>query len=347
MSLDNSLWKFIFEGLKPDPDTDKLVQFAANDFDEDELLTICRNHGILLIVNESLKEVAQQIFSVTGLEAWRSAVAASTLHSLEMNRELERLSGLFDKAGLPIAPFKGPMLSESLYGDPLMRMSADLDFLVPQEHVTTVVDLMTAGGYQLTSDRNDLARWLEPNARYFHCSLLNPTRKWLVELHWSLFAGWRKAHFPSSKSQNFFPGGVGDEIETLLYLCTHGAHHWWIELKWIVDVERCVRSAHSMDWEELLQRAGERGCLRVVYLALMLAQQVCGLEFPDVVEAAICKDPKVAGLACRVSQNWSSSKSQWPSLPWKMRYLLDCRERWSDKIGMIINYPLMRSLSLP
>ena len=157
-----------------------------------------------------------------------------------------------------------------------------------------------------------------------------------------------KSTFPANQlDAECFPGGVGDVVETLLYLCNHGARHWWIELKWVVDVDRCVRSTHDLDWEELFTRAGERGCLRVVCLALVLAQQVCGLEFPDVVKAFICKDPKVAGLACRVSQNWSSPKSQWPSLPWKMRYLLDCRERWSDKIGMITNYPLMRSLSLP
>ena len=347
MSLGNSSWKIIFEALKPDPDTDKLVQLAAEGLNEDGLLTICRDHGILLIVNESLKEVAQQIFSVKGLESWRSAVAANTLHSLEMHRELQQLISLFDEADLPAMPFKGPTLSERLYGDPLLRMSADLDLLVPREHVASMVDLLIKVGYLAEFDRGDLERWLKPNARYFHCGLVSENRKWLVEIHWSLFAGWRKTHLPKSSGTERFPGGVGDVIETLLYLCKHGAHHWWIELKWVVDIDRCVRATHDLDWEELFTRAGERGCLRVVCLALVFAQQVCGLEFPDVVKAFICKDPKVAGLACRVSQNWSSPKSQWPSLPWKMRYLLDCRERWSDKIGMIANYPLMRSLSMP
>ena len=142
MSLDSPLWKFIFEALKPDPDTDKLVQFAADDFDEEDLLTTCRDHGILLIVNEVLKSVAQEIFTATGLDQWRSAVAASTLHSLEMHRELQRLTSLFNEADLPAMPFKGPTLSESLYGDPLLRMSADLDLLVPHEHVASIVDLL-------------------------------------------------------------------------------------------------------------------------------------------------------------------------------------------------------------
>jgi hypothetical protein len=264
-----------------------------------------------------------------------------------MHRELQRLTSLFDEADLPALPFKGPTLSESLYGDPLLRTSADLDLLVSREHVAKAADLLIEDSYLPEFDRGDLERWLKPNARYFHCGLMSENRKWLVEIHWSLFAGWRKAHFPQTTGAECFPGGVGDLMETLLYLCNHGARHWWIELKWIVDVDRCLRLTHNLDWEELFTRAEDRGCLRVVYLALVLAQQVCGIEFPDVVEATICKDPKVAGLASRVAQNWSSPKSQWPSLLWKMRYLLDCRERWSDKIGMIVNYPLMRSLSLP
>lgn len=347
MSLDSPPWRIIFESLKPEPDTGKLVRLVAEDFAEHELLIICRDHGILLIVNEVLKNIAQEIFTAAGLDQWRSAVAASTLHSLEMHRELQRLTSLFDEAGLPAVPFKGPTLSEILYGDPLLRMSADLDLLVPREHVVRAVDLLAGAGYVPEFDYRDLERRIKPNARYFHCGLVQENRKWLVEIHWSLFAGWRKAHFPQSTGAMCFPGGVGDVMETLLYLCNHGAHHWWIELKWVVDVERCVRLSHDLDWEELFAKAGDRGCLRVVYLALMLAQQVCGLEFPDVVDTTICSDPKVASLACRVSQNWSSSKSQWPSLLWKMRYLLDCRERWSDKIGMIVDYPLLRSLPLP
>ena len=345
MFLDTPIWKFIFEALKPESDADKLVQLASEDFDEHELLTVCRDHGILLIVNEALKKAAQEIFTATGLDQWRSAVAASTLHSLEMHRELQQLSSLFDEADLSAVPFKGPTLSESLYGDPLLRMSADLDLLVLRERVAEVVDLLTGNGYLAEFDRTELDRWLKPNSRYFHCGLVSENRKWLVEIHWSLFAGWRKAHFPQSNGMECFPGGVGDAIETLLYLCTHGAHHWWIELKWVVDVDRCVRSTHDLDWEELFIRAGDRGCLRVVYLALQLAHQTCGLELPENVEAEIRKDTKVANLARKVTLNWPKPKTHNPSLTWKTRYLLDCRERFSDKVGMVFDYPLLRTLS--
>ncbi len=344
MPLDSSLWKFIFEALKPEPDTCKLVKIASEGFGEYELITICRDHGILLIINDSLKMIAQQIFTAKGLEQWRAAVASCTLQSLELHRELQRLLPLFAEAGVPVMPFKGPMLSEKLFGDLLLRMSADLDLLVPREHVAEVVELLADNGYMSEFDCRDLERWLKPNARYFHCGLVSDNRKWLVEIHWELFAGWRKTHLLPSTGEECFPGGVGDVMETLLYLCNHGAHHWWIELKWVVDVDRCVRSARDLKWEELFNMAGDHGCLRVVYLALVLAQQVCGLELPELVKTKIRKDRRTVELAGRVSQNWSLPKSQGPSLLWKLHYLLDCRERWSDKLGMIINYPILRSL---
>ena len=138
--------------------------------------------------------------------------------------------------------------------------------------------------------------------------------------------------------------GEGDVVETLLYLCIHGAKHWWIQLKWVVDVDRCVRVAHDLDWQVLFARARERGCVRVVLLALFLARQTCGLELPERVNIELQSDPKVVILARRVARFWPPPNNFYPSLFWKLSYLLACRERLSDQIGMIINYPLARSL---
>ena len=334
-------WKFIFEALKPEPDIEKLVRLASETLDEQELLTACRDHGILLIVNAALKDAARHIFTTSGLEQWRASVASCTLHSLEFYRELQRLLSLFNEAGIPVDSFKGPILSERLFGDPLLRMSADLDFLVPRDQVAKTIDLMMGDGYQPTFDRSSLDRWLEPNSRYFHCGLLPASQKWLIEIHWALFAGWRKTsvqHKPGA-------GEVADDMETLLYLCNHGARHWWIQLKWVVDVDRFIRAVPGLDWQKLLVEARKRGCLRIVCLALQLAHQVCGMSFPGEVEVIIQQDPKVAALVQRVSRNWPKPKTFNPSLPWKIRYLLDCRERFSDKVGMVFDYPLLRTLS--
>jgi hypothetical protein len=345
MSLTTPAWKIVFEALKSEPDSGRLVCLAGEQLDENELFTICRDHGILLIVNNALQGIQRNIFSETALVKWREAVASFTLNSLTMHRELQRLVPLLADADIPVLPFKGPVLSESLYGDPALRMFADLDMLVPRGHVPAAVELLARQGYRLVVDETVLKRWLKPGSYHFHCALQHPSDRWLIEVHWATTSAWRRNPLPDSAINEWKCLEKGQSIETLLYLCIHGAQHWWWQLKWVVDVDRCVRYTQNLDWNDLFARAEERGCLRVVRLALRLAERVCGLDLPVKVAADIERDRKVAALARRVMQFWPQSKDVHPSLNWKIRYLLSCRERLSDRIGMILRYPLLRGVS--
>ncbi len=333
-------WQIVFEALKPDPDSEKLELIVAEHPDENELLSICQDHGILLIVNQGLRGLHHNIFSADGQERWRSAVATYTLLSLTMHRELQRLLKLSTAANIPVVPFKGPILSERLYGDSALRMSAALDLLVPAGQVCTMVTLLIDEGYLPTFKSKELQQWIHPGSQENHCILQHPSGRWMVEVHWQLFDSWRGLQ--SSEVSSAL--GEGDAVETLLYLCIHGAAHWWIQLKWVVDVDRCARRMQALDWEDLFARARERGCARVVRLALFLARQCCGLEMPESVTVELQADPKVASLARRVAKFWPPPATFQPSLLWKLGYLLACRERFSDKAAMIINYPLSRSL---
>jgi len=342
MSQTTIAWKFVFEALKPEPDSDKLVCLAAEHLDENELLTVCRDPGVLLIVNHALQGLQRKIFSETALTKWRESVASSTLNSLIMYRELQRLVLLFDAADIPVLPFKGPTLSESLYGDPLLRMFSDLDILVSRDHVLTVVELLSRQGYRPIVDESVLRRWLRPGDYHFHCALQHTSDRRLIEVHWAMTSAWRCNPLPESPANLWHGLEKGQVIESLLYLSIHGAQHWWWQLKWVVDVDRCVRHAQHLDWDDLFARAEGRGCVRVMRLALWLARCVCGLELPANVTAEIDRDGKVAALAQSVMFFWPQANTVQPSLFWKMRYILTCRERLSDRVGMILRYPLLR-----
>jgi hypothetical protein len=344
MNLDTPAWRVVFESLKAMPDPDRLRELCAERPDENELYTLCRDHGVLLIVNNALKGILRQLFSSAGLERWRAAVASCTLSGLTMHRELNRLLPLFVDAGISVVPFKGPTLSEKLYGDPALRMFCDLDLLVPHDQVRAMVDLLIEEGYLPIFKPADLRRWLQPKSQHFHCSLQHPSGGWLVEVHWAVFPAWRRALPPAPVVDEWLLLGEGDTVEALLYLCIHGTKHWWWQLKWVVDVDRCVRSAQNLDWDDLFARAEERGCARVVRLALQLAELACGLELPDDVVAEIEQDGSVAVLCQRVTRFWSQPNNVHPPLLWKLRYLLTCRERLSDRIGMILRYPLLRGV---
>ena len=218
MPFTTPAWQIVFETLKSEPDSGKLSRLASAGPDETELLTLCRDHGILLIVNQAFKGIHQKLFSVSGLERWRTAVATYTLNGLSMHRELQRLMSYFAAVDIPVVPFKGPTLSEKLYGDPALRMFCDLDLLVPPDQVRAMVDLLIEEGYLPIFKPADLHRWLQPKSQHFHCSLQHPSGGWLVEVHWAVFPTWRRALPPAPAVDEWVLLGEGDTVEALLYV---------------------------------------------------------------------------------------------------------------------------------
>ena len=92
-----------------------------------------QTHGLLPLVYHRLRalnfpsvpqSVQRQLRDFFGVNALRNELLAQ-----ELVRVLTRL----DAANLPAIPLKGLALAESLYGDPALRSSADLDILIPPE----------------------------------------------------------------------------------------------------------------------------------------------------------------------------------------------------------------------
>src|SRR5208337_4510856 len=70
-------------------------------------------------------------------------------------KELARILHLLGDAGIPVMPLKGVFLGESLYGDPALRASADIDILVPSRHAIKAFHVVVSSGYkpELTQPR--------------------------------------------------------------------------------------------------------------------------------------------------------------------------------------------------
>jgi hypothetical protein len=66
--------------------------------------------------------------------------------------------------------------------------------------------------------------------------------------------------------------------DLLVYLCEHGAEHSWIRLEWLVAVAELVRSGQVGDWERVTRWARELGTTRRVRAALLLANELCGVD---------------------------------------------------------------------
>ena len=62
-------------------------------------------------------------------------------------KELARLLQLLGDAKIPVIPLKSTILAETLYGDPALRVSADIDLLVPAANVIDAHNLILSSGY--------------------------------------------------------------------------------------------------------------------------------------------------------------------------------------------------------
>lgn len=342
------VWQLVSESLRWRPDHDRLVHLAAQRPDIKTFQSLCSAHGLLPVVDKALGPVRQTLFTAEETEEWRRAVASHLLGSMVMHCELERLLQLFSAAQLQVIPFKGPTLSARIYGDPVLRVSSDLDLLLSPDQVHDAVRLLVAEGYHPDFDLAVLAHEFRPAAREIHCVLKHPSRNFLVELHWALTNSWhRRKASPIYLDDWLREDSVANE-ELLLYLCMHASLHLWRQIKWVVDIDRCVNTAQGLDWLRLFDTAKTRGCSRTLNLGLLLAVNSCGLQLPTIAVDKLCRDRLAAALARRVAGLWmrtngaGSSSCSGPSYLWRVGYYLACRDNCFDRVKMVADYELMR-----
>jgi len=158
--------------------------------------------------------------------------------NLERIRELHRVVGVMEAAGIPTTAMKGPALAVQAWGDVSARSYGDVDLLVPPDRARDCVAALLAAGYV---DRR-AAYGLEPSPAHWHdWSFTAPDARTLVEIHWSLVAPTRypavdtaEVWQPDAREQVALPGGtvwaMAPEVQ-VPYLAIHAtAHHWgWLE----------------------------------------------------------------------------------------------------------------------
>lgn len=170
------------------------------------------------------------------------------------------------KENIPFVCIKGPLLSLRLYGDPTIRLSRDIDLLIGKKYIDTVVKIMQAEGFSFghnliwPKERHRQELFLQSS---HHLEFLNSKTHFCVEIHWVLSSKFaipmkrvneimnENLTATSFSGRNFTV--LNNEFE-LLYLLIHGARHGWRRLKWLIDINECVKQKLDIDRLEQLVR---------------------------------------------------------------------------------------------
>ena len=241
------------------------------------VLKLARRHRVQRLVQRCLWELRAAVpIEVASELAEDSAVIAK--YNLRAARQSGLLLQAFNGAGIPLIFVKGLTLSKLAYGDAFVKMSDDIDVLVPGDTITDSATVLNRLGYSLVipapRELDDFRRW-------------HRTRK---ESVWRSPDGLSlELHSRLADSPHLIPGvGVASRVqqvevapgialptlardELFAYLCVHGASSAWFRLKWITDLAAFVHGCSAEEMERLYERSQQLRAGRAAAQALLLA----------------------------------------------------------------------------
>ena len=246
-------------------------------------LQLARRHRVQALVWQSLSEVGV-VPPAAVADALCADAGLITEHNLRSAVVSAKLLESFAKAGISLLFVKGLTVSKLAYGQAFLKMSQDIDVLVPGDAIAAAAAELKRLGYQLTIPAvpPQSARFEDWHAKRKESVWRSPDGLQL-ELHGRL-----------ADSRDLIPGiGLGSprqhvEVapgivlptlardELFAYLCVHGASSAWFRLKWITDLAALLDDSPANEVERLYDRSQELGAGRAAAQALLLANRVYG-----------------------------------------------------------------------
>jgi hypothetical protein len=265
----------------------RVERLLTADLDWDRLVTRAVRQGIPTLVYHHLrtldghKVVAPPVWT-TLEQAYRVAGLQAMRQRFEVGRLLDALQG----TGVQIIALKGLALSETIYPDPALRPSGDIDLLVRFQDVQMVEKVLQELGYEPDEDPLP-AEWYTPYNAHHLVPYRLPGREVLIEVHWDLAPPqegfsidveglWERAESALILERQV---GVLSPVDLLAYLGLHASarSRFRSGLRQLVDVAEVARHyGAKLDWAELAARADRWEAQRWVYLALRVTSELLG-----------------------------------------------------------------------
>lgn len=265
-------------------------------------------------------------------ERWARHLAGGAGRALFLTRRMRECLDGFARAGICALAWKGPVLSQWLYGHVECRPTDDIDIWVhPRDFVRACEQMEELGFVPLTR--------LSAVEAVAHCragwdrGFRSPDGDYVVELCVGMapqyFARLPDPDAVLASAADVAVDGVpartlsGDLL--MEQLCVHGMKHGWTRLLWVADVAALsvLQGQGAVDWAALRARTNRNGTGRMVALGLHLAR--LHLNSPVEWESV---PHGLAGQANRLLYGGETCRGFRAEFRW---YSRGCR-RWRDRV---------------
>jgi hypothetical protein len=323
-----------------------ILERQAQSINWDYFIKIATWHGVTPLVYRTLSQTVPQAVPKTYLKRLMDFYIANAARNRVHEEVLLKLLELLEKHHIPVVSFKGPMLAQTLYGDPNLRCFVDLDLLVRAADTPHARQLLMQQNFvpKQLYNKHLADRYLQS-----HCwddTFTQTETAVTIDLHETLTPAYFPVQFDLEgiyhrlqpiSLQNITLYSFSDE-DLLLYLCVHGCKELWRRLIWVCDIAELVRSRPNLDWDWLLAQARKFGIERMVLLSLALAHNLQNLELPDRVQQRLKNysslSPLLHEFQSRLLQDIEHLTEDSPARFWTYHHPLHLkmRERWQDKL---------------
>ncbi len=222
--------------------------------------------------------------------------------------ELLRILTLLEEKGIKAIPFKGPVLTSILYGNPGLRCYADLDILIAPRDFHRATQILEDLHYAPITPLNSPFQEAILLKSAYEYSFYSKTRETQIDLHWGIYLDWiyspRQNDTWWQRTEETFLGNKSlptlSPEDLLLVLAIHGSLHGWSSLKWISDLAKLMET-REMDWSYVFRKAAQKRCRRMTLTSILLANKLLLTPVPDQIRDQVEKDKTAVYLAKKTS----------------------------------------------
>lgn len=204
-------------------------------------------------------------------------------------KEFKEVLRCFEKDDIKIIALKGLSLAETIYPDPALRPTGDLDLLIEKKSLSKVRKKLSEIGFTqvCTFHSTEFVTEVGNSVPFYGKEDQIP-----IDIHWHIIK------YPYSKYINideFWDTAVSkkaNELEflvlspenQLINLCLHCAKHGYLHLLGFVDISEFIHTySNNLDWELFLEKVNEYRIQEPIHQVLSIVKTTFNAPLPKFV----------------------------------------------------------------
>ena len=248
------------------------------------LLGLAKFHGVTPLIARNLDTNGFSTQIPQTYSDQLKHVYNNTLYrNLILSAEMVNILSTFNHHGIAAIPLKGTVLAEVLYGNPAIRIVADMDILVHPRNIPRASSLLIELGYKQSVPQST---WDHP----FHMAPFSKQARLpqVVDLHWDLDDR-KLVAIPEQeiwhRAQPLQLQGISTKVlspeDNLLFLANHLVKQEMHFLKSLGDIAELLKKYDAvLDWDYIIESAHSWQIEAAVYYTLRRAKDLLGAPVP-------------------------------------------------------------------